>query len=235
MTHEGGTAKRESGNTMGYSPRVYKTDGGNKMVVASGGSVEFETGSALIAPNPSGAQDYYVDLNASTASTAGAMATYDATVDGKSWASAFQLISSAIAASNTSIGLTANRWWARRNRIFVCGDVMTESLTVLPEKCDIIGVGTDLRAFPRVYGNHTIALAKVGCRFINMGFVTTGTGDLFVIPAGCHVRAWDHVHEGAGDHEFGVRADRGQPIQRQCRRHEQDLRRGHLDRGHDLS
>jgi hypothetical protein len=137
-------------------------------------------------PNPTGALDYFVDLNASSAATAGAMATHDATVDGLSWATAFQLISSAIAASNTSIGLTANRWWARRNRIFVCGDGIAEDLTVLPEKCDIIGVGSDLYPFPRVIGVHIIALAKVGVRFINMGFQATGTGDLFVIPAGCH-------------------------------------------------
>lgn len=137
-------------------------------------------------PNPTGAQDYFVDLNASSASTAGTMATHDATVDGLSWDSAFQLISSAITASNTSIGLTANRWWARRNRIFVVGDGIAEDLTVLPEKCDIIGVGADLYPFPRVTGVQYIVLAKVGCRFINMGFQATGTDDLFRTPAACH-------------------------------------------------
>jgi hypothetical protein len=68
----------------------------------------------------------------------------------------------------------------------VCGDEITESLTVLPEKTDIIGVGTDLRAFPRIFGQHTIALAKVGCRFINMGFVSNASGVLMTIPAGSH-------------------------------------------------
>jgi len=137
-------------------------------------------------PNPSGGQDYFVDLNASSASSAVAMAAHDLTVDGTSWSSAFQLIESAITASNISIALTANRWWARRNRIFVCGDGITESLTVLPEKCDIIGVGSDLYPFPRVTGVHNIAVAKVSVRFINMGFQATGTGDLFQIPAACH-------------------------------------------------
>ena len=136
--------------------------------------------------NPSGGQDYFVDINMTSASTAGAKATRDATVDGKTWSTAFQLLSSAITASDASIGLTANRWWARRNRIFVVGDEVTESLTVLPEKTDIIGVGYDLFPFPRVFGNHTINVAKKGVRFFNMGFVTTGTGDCFVIPAGCH-------------------------------------------------
>ena len=157
-----------------YTPKIYKKDGGDTMVVAKGGSLEFETGSELIAPNPSGAQDYFVDLNVA------------ASGDGLSWATAFGTLAAAITASNTSIGLTANRWWARRNRIFVCGDGITENLTVLPEKCDIIGVGADLRAFPRVSGNHTIAVAKVGCRWINMAFIAAATGDLFVIPAGCH-------------------------------------------------
>jgi len=151
---------------------------GNEVFTIGPGGAQF--------PNPTGAQDYFVDLNASSASTAGAMATHDATVDGLSWSSAFQLISSAITASNTSIGLTANRWWARRNRIFVCGDGIAEDLTVLPEKTDIIGVGSDLYPFPRVTGVHTIAVAKVGVRFINMGFQATGTGDLFIIPAACH-------------------------------------------------
>jgi hypothetical protein len=125
--------------------------------------------------NPTGAMDYFVDLN-----------TSNSTADGLSWDTAFDTIAEAITASNASIGLAANRWWARRNRIFVLGDGITESLTVLPEKCDIIGCGSDLYPFPRVTGAHTIEVAKVGCRFINMGFQASGTGDLFVAPAACH-------------------------------------------------
>ncbi len=116
---------------------------------------------------------YYVDLN--VAATGGGSPDHP-----------FATLAEAITASNASIGLAANRWWARRNRIFVCGDGIEESLTVLPEKCDIIGCGSDLVPFPRIIGAHTIALPKVGCRFINMGFQATGTGDLFAIPAGCH-------------------------------------------------
>jgi len=142
--------------------------------VKSGNPVATISGSGIQFPNPTGAMDYFVDLNISTSG------------DGLSWSTAFSTIAAAITASNTSIGLTANRWWARRNRIFVLGDGITESLTVLPEKCDIIGLGSDLYPFPRVIGTHTIAVAKVSCRFINMGFQATGTGDLFVIPAGCH-------------------------------------------------
>jgi hypothetical protein len=89
--------------------------------------------------NPTGAMDYFVDLN-----------TSNATADGLSWDTAFDTIAEAITASNASITLTANRWWARRNRIFVLGDGIAESLTVLPEKCDVIGLGSDLYPFPRV-------------------------------------------------------------------------------------
>jgi hypothetical protein len=149
------------------------------------GSLDFfrkDTGASVLTlmeggpvfPNPTGAQDYFVDLNRATAG------------EGFTPDSAFNTLAAAITASNTSIGLTANRWWARRNRIFVMGDGIDEDLTVLPEKCDIIGVGSDLVPYPRIIGHHTIAVAKVGCRFINMGFTADGTGDLFVIPAGCH-------------------------------------------------
>lgn len=139
--------------------------------------------------NPYGGMDYYVDGNVT------------ASGNGTSWGlnekRPFQTLAEAITASNTSIGLAANRWWARRNRIFVCGDQeIDENLTVLPEKCDVIGVGSDLLPFPRIIGNHTIAAAAVGTRFINCGFIAEGTGDLFVIPASCHglafIGCWMH-------------------------------------------
>ena len=159
-----------------YNVKNYEKQGGDEWVI--GGKLTLENGSQVVAPNISGAKDYYVDLNVTTAAAAVA--------DGLSWGTAFQTIAEAITASNLSIGLTANRWWARRNRIFVCGDGITENLTVLPEKCDIIGVGSDLYPFPRVIGHHTIAVAKVGCRFINMGFQSSGTGPTFTIPASSH-------------------------------------------------
>jgi hypothetical protein len=135
--------------------------------------------------NPWGAQDYYVDGNMVTSG------------DGTSWDEAVDDLSDAITLSNASIGLAGNRWWARRNRIYACGDQeLVENLTVLPEKCDIIGVGTDLLPFPRMVGNHTIAAGTVGCRIFNMGFYTNATGDLWVIPDGCHgfhmVGCWMH-------------------------------------------
>jgi hypothetical protein len=124
--------------------------------------------------NPSGALDYFVDINRAGPG------------NGLSWDGAFKTIAAAVTASNLSIGSTPNRWWARRNRIFVAGDEITEDITVLPEKTDIIGVGTDLRPFPRIFGQHTVVAAKVGCRFINMGFNSNATGVLMTIPAGSH-------------------------------------------------
>jgi hypothetical protein len=156
-----------------YGPKVYRKRGGDEIVVAYGGQILVEPGGSIMGGNPTGAADYFVDLNVS------------ATGDG-SMQSPFATIAEAITASNTSIGLTANRWWARRNRIFVMGDGITESITVLPEKCDIIGCGADLVPYPRIIGHHTIAAAKVGCRIINIGFQLDGAGVGITIPAGCH-------------------------------------------------
>lgn len=121
--------------------------------------------------NEHGGNTYYVDLNVT------------ASGEGLSWDTAYGTIAEAITASNVSIA--ANRHWARRNIINVVGDGITEDLTVLPEKCDIVGWGSDLYNFPRVIGNHVIAAAKVGCRFIKMGFISATAGDVFAIPAGC--------------------------------------------------
>lgn len=166
--------------------RSYNPDGAiDQLDIA--GELRILPGGAIIGPNPSGAFDYFVDGNISGETGAEDRAAYDATVDGRSWPNAFSLLSSAIAASNTSIGSSDNRYWARRNRIFACGDQeLDEDLTVLPEKCDIIGAGTDLLPFPRILGNHVIAAATVGVRLINLGFITQTTADLFVFPASCH-------------------------------------------------
>ena len=127
------------------------------------------------APNPTGAEDYFVDGNVGTSGA------------GKSWEGAFDTVAEAIAASNISIALTANRWWARRNRIFIQGDgEFNEDLTVMPEKTDMIGQGYDILPFPRIVGNHAVAAATVGTRLINLGFYTDATGDLMSWPAGSH-------------------------------------------------
>lgn len=142
---------------------------------ATGNPLLTLTPGGAIFPNPHGGQDYYVDGNVV------------ASGNGLAWNTAFKTLAEAITASNVSIALSANRWWARRNRIFVCGDQeIEEDLTVFPEKCDIIGMGSDLFPFPRIIGNHACAAATVGLRLINLGFIAKATGDLLSFPAACH-------------------------------------------------
>ena len=115
---------------------------------------------SVFAVNPSGGQDYYVDGNVTTSGT------------GLSWSTAFSTIAAAIAASDISIALAANRWWARRNRIFVVGDTLTETLVKFPTKCDVIGVGAyDTNPMPGIVGNHVPIGESYSTRFINIDFV----------------------------------------------------------------
>lgn len=83
----------------------------------------------------------------------------------------YATLAEAITASNTSIALTANRWWARRNRIYCCGDTLTENLTTLPTKCDVIGCGSyDANTRCGLYGRHVPASESYGTRWFNMHF-----------------------------------------------------------------
>ena len=117
-------------------------------------------------PNPYGAMDYFVDGNIVTSG------------NGLGWGPGegktsknkpFNTLSEAITASNLSIVASGNRWWARRNRIFACGDQeLTENLTIFPEKCDIIGVGFDVFPFPRITGDHTIDSIATGGKAIGI-------------------------------------------------------------------
>ena len=109
--------------------------------------------------NPSGATDYYVDGNKS------------ASGDGLSWATAKATFAEAVTLSDISIALTANRWWARRNRIFVAGDTLTENLVKFPTKCDVIGVGSyDANTQPGITGRHLPVGEAYGTRFYNIHF-----------------------------------------------------------------
>jgi len=131
---------------------------------------------------------YYVGVNAG-------LDTYD----GSSWAKAFKTLAAAIVASNASIAAGASGW-AARNRIFYKGDnkeAVAETLITLPNKCDVIGVGSyDHRPMPFMIGNHVIgAGAYMGTRFFNMGFLSPAAGGvIFTVPTttsglafyGCH-------------------------------------------------
>jgi hypothetical protein len=127
--------------------------------------------SEVYAVNPSGGQDYYVDGNISTSG------------DGLSWATAFSTLAAAIAASNISIALAANRWWARRNRIFVVGDRLTEDLDTWPTKCDVIGRGSldGVAGKAGIKGNHVPTGESYGTRWINIEFEPAASEDLIII------------------------------------------------------
>jgi len=143
---------------MTYQPKVYRDQGGNRQVFAPGGTLLMQPGSFIQWANPTGAADYFVDGNVS--------ATGDGTLQ-----SPYSTIAEAIAASDISIALKANRWWARRNRIFVMGDTLTEDLVKFPTKCDVIGLGSyDANDKPGIYGHHAPVGESYGTRFFNVHF-----------------------------------------------------------------
>jgi len=131
---------------------------------------------------------YYVDVNFGVD-----------TNNGSSWERPFKTLAAAIVASNANIALSS-KGWAARNQIYYKGDnneAAAETLITLPNKCDVIGVGSyDHRPTPMMIGNHVIgAGAYMGCRFFNMGFMSPAAGGvIFTVPTttsglafyGCH-------------------------------------------------
>ena len=140
----------------------------NQDIVASGTAMPVE---GLL----SGGTVYYVDGNKSTAG------------NGLSWKGAFNTLSAALAASHANIAISSRRAWATRNTIFVIGDFITEDLTKLAQKTDVVGLGS-LNQYKKagILGDHVIEAAStahyVGCRLINMHFRGDGGGILFDIP-----------------------------------------------------
>jgi hypothetical protein len=148
-------------------------------------------GNLINIPNNDGIV-YYVDVNAGSNGN-----------NGLSWGTAFKTLAAAITASNATIVASPNgtgRGWAARNTIYYKGDNNeddAETLITLPNKCDVIGVGSyDHKPYPQLIGNHVIgAGAYMGCRFINMGFLSPAAGGvIFTVPTttsglsfiGCH-------------------------------------------------
>ncbi|MCK5611568.1 hypothetical protein KAR91_57385 [Candidatus Pacearchaeota archaeon] len=110
---------------------------------------------------------YYVDGNKVTAG------------DGSSWNEAFNTLSAAMAASHADIAVSADRQWAARNTIYVRADGITEDLTTMAQKTDIIGVGSnDAYSKALIVGTWIIpdTTAYPGCRFYNMIFRDDGAG-----------------------------------------------------------
>jgi len=129
---------------------------------------------SMYGKNPTGAQDYFMDLNVAVNG------------DGSSWDDPVNTVAAALLLADNSIGLSTNRWWARRNRVFVCGDGITETLVLAAEKTDLIGVGYDVGSFPKITGNFTIGTAVNGFRIFNMGFIPITTAPGITFPAGMY-------------------------------------------------
>jgi len=106
--------------------------------------------------------------------------------DGSSWDEAFSTLTSAMAASQAQITLSANRAWAKRNTIYYVGDWITETLTTAAQQTDIIGVGADTGSTPRLLTNWTIATARSSFRIINLLIVPQATDPGITFPAAMH-------------------------------------------------
>ena len=120
--------------------------------------------------------------------------------DGKSWASAYQSLATALAASHADIARTADRQWAGRNTIYVKGDSLEEDLVLFADKTDVIGVGAkDSYDMPCIVGNH-VPTNGMSTRFFNIQFrgnVTTGgiivtlaSTSSGIVFNGCHFNGW---------------------------------------------
>lgn len=113
--------------------------------------------------------NYYVDGNVS--------ATGDGSMDNP-----YSTLAEAAVASSASIALTANRFWARRNAIWVVGDDLEEDLVALPQKTDVIGCGSsDTYPMACIRGNHVPVASNFGCRFFNMRFRPAASSDLWTL------------------------------------------------------
>ena len=116
----------------------------------------------------SGGTVYYVDVNKTTAGTGTG-----------GWDNAFNTLSAALAASHANIAVSSRRAWATRNTIYVRADAITEDITALAQKTDIIGVGSD-DAFEKalIIGTFIIpdTVSYPGCHFYNMKFYDDGAG-----------------------------------------------------------
>lgn len=129
----------------------------NTDITLSGGSLGLRSGGTV----------YYVDGNKSTAG------------NGTSWDDAFNTLSAAMAASHANIAVSSRRAWATRNTIYVRADGITEDLTTMAQKTDIIGVGSD-DAFEKALITGTWIIpdttSYLGCHFYNMLFQDDGAG-----------------------------------------------------------
>ena len=128
-------------------------------------------GDMIIYPGGSGGgNEFFVDANFG-----------DDTWAGTSFERPFKTLAVALAASHADIA-AGSKGWAARNRIYFKGDQTLdaegETLVLLAQKTDIIGVGsTSSFMQPTLVGNHVpISATGIGVRFFNMRFRCPAAG-----------------------------------------------------------
>lgn len=106
--------------------------------------------------------------------------------NGLSWDKPFKTLAYACAVSHADIARGSDRW-ARRNTIYISGDDFVEDLVAFAQKTDIVGMGSsDNYPLACIRGNHapvstTDAGRFMGCRFFNVRFRPTASGDLITL------------------------------------------------------
>lgn len=142
---------------------------------------------------------YYVDGNKSTAGTG--TGSFD---------NAFKTLSAALAASHADMAVSAKRKWAARNTIFCMGDTLTEDLTALAQKTDIIGVGNN-NPYNKcaLVGNHVISASTIypSCRFYNMQFYGDQAASVWDVTAEAGLEFHNCLFQANGTATIGFEAN----------------------------
>jgi len=153
---------------------------------------------ALYRPEVSG-QIYFVDGNKS-----------DDSGDGTTWETAYQKLTTAMAASHANIGLTANRAWAKRNRIYVVGDELVEDFTAMAQKTDIIGCGANNGyAKAGITGTWIIpdTVDYMSCRFYDLMFTDTGANAIFDLDTQSGIEFHNCLIDSSTSTTIGIQAE----------------------------
>jgi hypothetical protein len=146
----------------------------------------------------SGGTVYYVDGNKTTAG------------NGTSWDDAYNTLSAAMAASHANIAVSSRRAFASRNTIFVRADEITEDLTTMAQKTDIIGVGSnDGYKKAGITGTWIIpdTVSYLGCRFFNMMFTDEGATAIFDLDTQGGIEFHNCLFDGGTSTTIGLQAE----------------------------
>jgi len=105
--------------------------------------------------------------------------------DGLSWDNAFTTLTAAFAVSNTDRDADGGSYG--RNRIYISsGADITEDLTTMPKRCDVIGVGCASGPLT-IIGDCHIAAATPDTHWYNIRFwCDQASSPVFTAPAGCN-------------------------------------------------